>query len=316
MSEQQAKYSAAGNRILPNTFQHPNVFIDRLMYYLTPEENTVLTFATRRILGFQDNISLRKDNISLSQFTDGQKSERDGHPLCLGCGMGAGTIKRALDALERYKILIPTTAKPDPRKGQEYWLQDNELAIDWDGLEQRVAEKRDKAIRQTKGARAINPNNKGTVGQHSKKVYSRTVGKGTVGQQSRVQSDSTTKPIETHLNPPIYIDPIAQKLTDYKFKLNANAPVIIQGWKDDFKDEIILRAIEDAHGRGKNSMAYVEAIIIGWKAGGVPPTREERINNARTNHTGNKPTTYQAPEYTAEEIAEIQRFKAAQYASV
>lgn len=185
------KHSEAGNAILPNTFQHPNIFIDRLMYYLSPEENTVLTFAVRRILGFQENISSRKDNISLSQFVDGIVSSKDGSPLSNGCGMGSTAVRDALANLERFKILIPTTDKPDPRKGQEYWLQSNEHAIDWAGLEERNTEKRDKAARRTSKARCA-VHQKGAVGQKAR---------GTVPQKARGLSDSNTKPTETQGNP-------------------------------------------------------------------------------------------------------------------
>lgn len=182
-----AKFSAAGNRILPNTFQHPNIFVDRLMYYLTPEENTVLTFAVRRILGFQDNISSRKDNISLSQFTDGLKG-KDGTTLCNGCGLRPAGVRSALDALEKFKVLLPTTLTPDPRKGQEYWLQENEDAIDWRGLSARLAEKQTQAFLKTSKARS-SVRQKGSVPQTPK---------GAVPQKARVLSDSNTKPIETH----------------------------------------------------------------------------------------------------------------------
>lgn len=183
------KYSAAGNRILPNTFQHPNIFVDRLMAYLTPEENTVLTFSVRRILGFQDNISSRRDKISLTQFVSGQKSLKDGTPLSNGCGMGVTAVRSALETLAKYKILLPTTEKPDPLSGQEYWLQENELAIDWDGLELRLVEKRDREIRRTQKARC-SVGQKGSVGQNSK---------GSVGQKEGVLSDSNTKPNKTNL---------------------------------------------------------------------------------------------------------------------
>lgn len=180
--------------ILPNTFQHPNIFIDRLMFYLTPEENTVLTFAVRRILGFQQNISSRKDNISLSQFVEGIKSTKDGVPLSMGCGLKKGAVTSALDNLEKYKVLIRTTEKPDPRKGQEYWLQEEELAIDWDGLEARKQEQLDKARRQTKKARY-------SVQQNTPKTTVEQKARGSVEQKAWGLLNRNTKPRETQGNP-------------------------------------------------------------------------------------------------------------------
>jgi hypothetical protein len=206
------KRSEAGNSILPNTFQHPNVFIDRLMYFLTPEENTVLTFAVRRILGFQENISSRKDNISLSQFVEGIRSRKDNTPLSNGCGLGTTAVRNALENLAKFKILIPTTEKPDPRKGQEYWLQESDIAIDWDRLEQRRIEADDKARRQTQKARcAVEQNTpKGAVEQKARE---------SVEQKARVLSDSNTKPRETQGNPPLGVG------LSEKEKAQANAQV-------------------------------------------------------------------------------------------
>lgn len=197
VSDLRARYNANGNAIIPNTFQHPNIFIDRLMYYLSPEENVVLTFAVRRILGFQQNIMSRKDNISLSQFTDGIKSE-SGEFLSRGCGIGLQSVRNCLESLERFKILIPATEKPNPVLGQEYWLQDNENNIDWDGLEKRKAERKENYRIRTQKATRKSLKIRGNVGR-----------KGNVGRNDGVTSDvrqrvtsdvntKPTKPTETH----------------------------------------------------------------------------------------------------------------------
>ena len=187
INDLRAKYNAGGNAVIPNTFQHPNIFIDKLMYYLSPVENVVLTFAVRRILGFQTNIMSRKDNISLSQFTDGITAE-DGHALSMGCGIGTDAICKALDILAMYKILLPCTEKPDPRKGQEYWLQDNENLIDWQGLESRKNKKTVKYQQQTKKAR-YSVEQKGSVEQDAR---------GDVEQKATPLLNRNTKPTETH----------------------------------------------------------------------------------------------------------------------
>ncbi|RPI95535.1 MAG: hypothetical protein EHM40_02975 [Chloroflexi bacterium] len=190
------KISESGNAILPNTFQHPNIFIDRLMYYLTPEENVVLTFAVRRILGFQENISSRKDNISLSQFVEGVKSTKDGSDLSKGCGLKTGAVRRALYALYKFNILLPTTDKADPRRGQEYWLQDNEKEINWDLLEKRLAEQEERERVRTEKARSVVP-------QHTQKESEPVVPQHptpVVPQQTSVLSDNNTKPRETQGN--------------------------------------------------------------------------------------------------------------------
>jgi len=189
-----AKYNANGNAVIPNTFQHPNIFIDKLMFYLTAEENVILTFAVRRILGFQENIMSRKDNISLSQFTDGIVA-KDGSVLSLGCGLGVQSVRACLDSLEAYKILIPTTEKPSPTKGQEYWLQDNENMIDWDGLEKRKMDRAEKYRIQTRKATKISLKSRCYVQRKGDVERKDTL---TLNVTDGVTLNVNTKPTETH----------------------------------------------------------------------------------------------------------------------
>ena len=65
--------------LYPNTFQHPNIYIDKLAYFLTAEENTVLTKAVREILGWcNDDIDPDhpQKRIARSVFIEG-KFRRD-----------------------------------------------------------------------------------------------------------------------------------------------------------------------------------------------------------------------------------------------
>jgi len=132
------KPEAETSRLIPNAFQHPNILIDRLAYYLTPEENVVLDKAVREILGWRNKIESRKAAVSLSVFVDGKTSKETGERVCLGCGLGRNTVRRALVALDEFRILVKV-GKPT-RDGQLYWLQDDDTAIDWAELESRRAE--------------------------------------------------------------------------------------------------------------------------------------------------------------------------------
>jgi len=207
ISDIRARYNANGNAVIPNTFQHPNIFVDKLMYYLTPEENVVLTFAVRRILGFQQNIMSRKDNISLSQFADSIVSE-EGVILSRGCGIGVNTIRNCLENLEKYKILLPASEKPNPIKGQEYWLQDNENAIDWQGLEARKEERKIKYATQVQKATQKSLKVRGIVERKGNVERNTPV---TSDDRLGVTSDVNTKPIETQRNPPSDFSPAKQE---------------------------------------------------------------------------------------------------------
>ena len=246
------KRSDAGNAILPNTFQHPNIFIDDLMYLLTPEENVVLTFAVRRILGFQENISSRKDNISLSQFVDGIRSRKDNTVLSNGCGLGTTAVRSALENLARFKILLPTTERPDPRKGQEYWLQIDGNAIDYEGLETRKSELDEKARKQTQKARCA------VEQQYAVEQQAR----GTVEQQARVLSDSNTKPTETQGNPPSGKKPkFSNPLWDMQ---HGKTPELTEESMENIKAEESYKSI-------------AEKLEIGLRRGEFPQTPKAQI---------------------------------------
>lgn len=138
------------SKLIPNSFQHPNVLIDRLAYYLTPEENVVLDKAVREILGWHNKIESRKAPVSLSVFVDGKLNKETGERLCLGCGLGIQTVRKALAALDEFKILVKVGKAT--QDGQLFWLQDDEAAIDWDALEERRAELDEKNLKKTRKA--------------------------------------------------------------------------------------------------------------------------------------------------------------------
>lgn len=116
--------------------------------------------------------------------------------------------------------------------------------------------------------------------------------------------DSPDPSFKPSVKPNINSDPISQKLSDLKCRFDPNSAVIIQGWKDTFPDEIILRAIQDAAARKKISIPYIDRIIIDWQANGVPPTRDERISQAR------KPAQNSRADYVNSALAELQRIAA------
>ena len=79
------------SKIVPNSFQTPNLYVDRLMPLLTDIELRVLVYMTRRILGF----NRREDQISLSQFTDGLISTKNGEQLDYGAGVSKEAARPA-----------------------------------------------------------------------------------------------------------------------------------------------------------------------------------------------------------------------------
>lgn len=145
--------------LYPNTFQHPNLYADRLAYYLTPQENTVLTKAVREILGWQSNETVTR-RIALSVFVEGKFKEdmpkTEKNRLCYGCGLSKDAVSRALIALHKYGVLVKSGSHRHP-DGQQYTLQFDPSIIDWKGLAVRKENKVRRGKKQLKKARSLNP---------------------------------------------------------------------------------------------------------------------------------------------------------------
>lgn len=139
---------------IPNSYQTPNAYCDRLMYLLTPAEWKILSYAIRRIFGFEK----RKDYISLSQFHHGTTSRKrtDGEPEQLdhGTGLSKPTIIAGLDALIKYR-LIYRLEDNDPIKnyGDLYALQLDYEKVDYAGLIERANDRVKSDLNRTASGR-------------------------------------------------------------------------------------------------------------------------------------------------------------------
>jgi len=141
------------SNFIPNSFQTPNVYIDAVMPLLLPHEFVVLSYAVRRIYGFNK----RQDRIALSQFTDGTVSG-DGHNYDYGTGLSVGTVRKAIDVLIGFKLLIKV-ADNDTRRneGALYELQLDQDAVDWDGLKLRAAKRSSNMVAKMEKVRNAKP---------------------------------------------------------------------------------------------------------------------------------------------------------------
>lgn len=150
------------NTVIPNTFQTPNFFIDRVLELLEPEEFICLSFAVRHILGWRDKITDRRGRISLSRFEKGQSDGKGNYYG--GTGLSRIKIKKATAALTQYGLLI-RIGEPT-QDGQEWELPIDDSAIKWDALETRHAVRLEKSQKRVqKAARAsADKRRKSTVG--------------------------------------------------------------------------------------------------------------------------------------------------------
>lgn len=138
------------SEFIPNSFQTPNMYIDRYMSYLTDAEFRVLIYTVRRIFGFQK----RQDSISLSQYTNGI-SNAYGEHLDGGCGVNSReTVRKALESLIGFNLII-RVARNNPllNAGDTYSLQLDSSQVDMLALERREENRKSKARERTLKAR-------------------------------------------------------------------------------------------------------------------------------------------------------------------
>lgn len=196
--------------IIPNSFQTPNVFIDELMAFLTPEEFKILTYITRRIIGFHK----RQDRISLSQLCDGI-TRTTGERLDYGTGLSRDAARRALDSLTRYGLLVQLETA-SPTAGPLYELQLDINDVDIAGLHERESQREERAKAATTAAREARgglsdrlppaPEKGGRGLSDRRGVVCPTDGEGSVAQTPRGLSDSNTKTRENQIENQIEIN--------------------------------------------------------------------------------------------------------------
>lgn len=113
--------SETPNRILPNSFQTPNFFVDECMSLLTGNEYKCLSFVARKTFGWQK----RSDRISKSQ-------------IAAATGMNQETVDRSMNALMRFGLVIRVAENNLSNAGVEWALQTNDELIRFDLLHERL----------------------------------------------------------------------------------------------------------------------------------------------------------------------------------
>ncbi len=152
------------SNFIPNSYQTPNMYVDRLMPLLTPSEWMVLSYMARRIFGFQK----ASDQISLSQLEHGIKSKATGKQLDYGTGLGRSTIITALADLTEFNVIIQTSpAVKELQQAPEWALQTDDKKVDWEGLQLRRDASKVTRRRQTRKARKTKAEQQATDGKEA-----------------------------------------------------------------------------------------------------------------------------------------------------
>ena len=138
------------NRILPNSYQKPNLYTDKLMRFLTGDEWKTLDYALRRTFGFQRD----RDRISVSQFMNGNgRLDEAGEPVEFGTGLSREAQIRALNELMRFGILVEVAPNNAQNHGRMWTLQLEESQVRFDLILARAESRQAQGRKRTEKAR-------------------------------------------------------------------------------------------------------------------------------------------------------------------
>jgi hypothetical protein len=124
------------SEIIPNSFQTPNLYIDRLFPLITDQEKAVLVYAVRRIFGWNK----RAERISISDFSS-------------GIGSGRSSVLRSTSSLVSFRVLVVLAENDGKNQGRLYGLELDEKKIDWQGLGLRQKREGESEFERTEKAR-------------------------------------------------------------------------------------------------------------------------------------------------------------------
>jgi len=166
----------AENTLIPNTFQHPNAYIDWLSYYLTPEEEKVLNKAIREIIGWHSNINSRRSRIAIDIFVNGKF--QDGRRVAMGCGLSRDAVRNALKNLHAFNILVKVGEPTN--EGQEYELNLDYDSVKWEAIKLRrearnkANQKRTSAAREAREEGVLSDSTEGVLSDSTKETHIET----------------------------------------------------------------------------------------------------------------------------------------------
>lgn len=137
-------------RIVPNSYQKPNLYTDKLMRFLTGDEWKTLDYAMRRTFGFNKDV----DRISITQFMNGNgRVDENGDLLEYGTGLSREDQVNALNELKRFGILVELAPNNAQKHGRLWKLQLNEDELRFDLLQERAASRLERGRKRTAKAR-------------------------------------------------------------------------------------------------------------------------------------------------------------------
>lgn len=125
------------NKIIPNSFQTPNFYVDECMPYLTGNEIKCVLYIARKTFGWQK----RSDRIAKSQIME-------------STGLGAETVDKVMATLVEFGIVLRLAENNAAKNnGVEWALQMDSEAIRFDLMRKRLLDQEERNRTKTRKAR-------------------------------------------------------------------------------------------------------------------------------------------------------------------
>lgn len=137
------------SKIVPNTTQTPNLYLDKLLLLLDEGELKTLLYAVRRTMGFHKG----SDRISISQFMNGNRRvDENGELVEYGTGLSKSTQIAVLKRLVGFGLLMEVSPN-EANRGAEWALQLDDRQVQWDALWDRHGQRKNRASDRTQHGR-------------------------------------------------------------------------------------------------------------------------------------------------------------------
>lgn len=256
----------APSKIIPNTFQTPNLLTDDgLMALLSGNEVKCYLVVIRKTFGWRKE----RDRIAKSQIVQ-------------STGLSEPTVDDCMSSLVKFGLVLCTAENNAANEGKEWSPQMDDSAIDYAGLEKRQGEAKKSSVKRTEKARLA----RGGVVQQPP-----------LNQQPQggVVQQPPQQPITT--NDSVVVIGVGEIFKLYETEigaLTAKVRDLVNDACDTYPIDWIPEAIEIAVKRNIRSWDYVEGILKKCKQAGKRPSLNKLEAKHATNKSGSHPGGQQA----------------------
>lgn len=251
----------APSKIIPNTFQTPNLLTDDgLLSLLTGPETKCYLVVIRKTFGWRKD----RDRIAKSQ-------------IMASTGLGESAADDAMNSLVKYGLIVKTAENNPANEGNEWAPQMDDRLIDYVGLRERQTRTQESNQKRTEKARLARGGGDVPQPHHVPQP-----GGGDVPQPPQ-------QPITTSILVVVNAD-VAKISATYEQEFGALTPMIADAIRDDcatYPADWIPEAMQIAVHAGKRDWRYVRGILKRCGEKKVRPSLNQQEKPHGNNGSGN-----------------------------